>query len=261
MRRKQNFTLIELIAAMGVFVIILAMVMQIFTGAQTMWRHTENRTEIYADARAAMDIVCRMIENSAALYQETPDAANEADKTWIPVYSPDGAKLNLATTFDGIQLQNDATSNLYYLQIYRNSRYSSADDPGDTLHIKALSNASAADWSQAPEPNLYTDDYPPGTANDNIVIPRVVGLRFTTLKKDGSQLKALQSDDTNIMPMAVVVEMVVLERNVYKKLQQLNPNKAFGSWSVFAGEAADKKELLAKYGKKFTRIVYLENNR
>jgi type II secretory pathway pseudopilin PulG len=60
----RRFTLIELLVAMGVLVIILGFILQFFVGAQKVWTSMEQRNNIYADARVAMDIMTTMLQNT-----------------------------------------------------------------------------------------------------------------------------------------------------------------------------------------------------
>ena len=63
-RKKQKFTLVELIVAMAVFSILLLLMLQFFSGAQTIWRGMEKRNEIYANARIAMDLMTTHLQNT-----------------------------------------------------------------------------------------------------------------------------------------------------------------------------------------------------
>ena len=53
--QKSSFTLIELLAAMAVFCILLAVSIRLFTGAQQVWVRSENKTDTFASARTAME--------------------------------------------------------------------------------------------------------------------------------------------------------------------------------------------------------------
>lgn len=63
-RRKKRFTLIELLVSMGVFIIIVGLLLQFFTGARRMWTHMEQRNNIYADARVTMEIMSTLLQNA-----------------------------------------------------------------------------------------------------------------------------------------------------------------------------------------------------
>ena len=61
---KRNFTLIELLVSMGILVVILGFILQFFVGSQKIWTSMEQRNNIYADARVAMDIMTTLLQNA-----------------------------------------------------------------------------------------------------------------------------------------------------------------------------------------------------
>ena len=62
--KKSRFTLVELLVSMAVLVVILGFILQFFAGSQRLWTSMEQRNNIYADARVAMDIMTTMLQNS-----------------------------------------------------------------------------------------------------------------------------------------------------------------------------------------------------
>lgn len=69
---KQRFTLIELLVSMAVFVIMLAMMLQFFVGAQRVWTGMEKRNDIYANGRVAMDIVTNLLQSQVSTEKNLP---------------------------------------------------------------------------------------------------------------------------------------------------------------------------------------------
>ena len=59
---KKHFTLIELMAAMGVFAIIMLIMLTFFSSAQKAWTSCINRGQIYENARIAMDLISRDLQ-------------------------------------------------------------------------------------------------------------------------------------------------------------------------------------------------------
>ncbi|MFA6293676.1 MAG: hypothetical protein WC637_17950 [Victivallales bacterium] len=59
---KAHFTLIELMAAMGVFAIIMLVMLTFFSSAQKAWTNCINRGQIYENARIAMDLIARDLQ-------------------------------------------------------------------------------------------------------------------------------------------------------------------------------------------------------
>ncbi len=63
-RKIRNFTLVELLVAMAVFSLLVMLMLQFFTGAQKLWTSTEQRNDLYANARVAMDLMSTLIQNT-----------------------------------------------------------------------------------------------------------------------------------------------------------------------------------------------------
>ena len=60
-KRRKSFTLIELLVAMGVLTLLVMLMLQLFGGAQKLWVANEKRSNIYADARVAMELMADLI--------------------------------------------------------------------------------------------------------------------------------------------------------------------------------------------------------
>jgi type II secretory pathway pseudopilin PulG len=64
--QKSNFTLIELLAAMGIFTIIMLIVFQMLASSQKVWSLSETNTRIYENARIALDVITRDLQCAIA---------------------------------------------------------------------------------------------------------------------------------------------------------------------------------------------------
>ena len=60
----QKFTLMELLVSMAVFTVLLVLLMQFFSGAQKVWSSSEQKSNMYADARVAMDMIATLLQNT-----------------------------------------------------------------------------------------------------------------------------------------------------------------------------------------------------
>ena len=58
---RKSFTLIELLVAMGLLALLVMLMLQLFSGTQRLWVASEKRSGIYADARAAMELMAELI--------------------------------------------------------------------------------------------------------------------------------------------------------------------------------------------------------
>ncbi len=64
MLRHHRFTLVELLAAMAVFAVLLLISMRLFSGTQRMWVRSEQKTNAFADTRAAMEFVAARLQTA-----------------------------------------------------------------------------------------------------------------------------------------------------------------------------------------------------
>ncbi len=56
-RKRSFFTLLELLVSMGVFAVLMLALMQFFTSAQNIWSNSNSKTEMFDDARLALNIM------------------------------------------------------------------------------------------------------------------------------------------------------------------------------------------------------------
>ena len=66
-RTKSFFTLLELLVSMGVFAILMLALMQFFSSAQNIWTNSNTKTDMFDEARLAMNIIATDLQ---CLYYE-----------------------------------------------------------------------------------------------------------------------------------------------------------------------------------------------
>ncbi|MDD5599631.1 MAG: hypothetical protein PHV82_16925 [Victivallaceae bacterium] len=59
----RHYTLVEVMMAMGIFLIMMTIMMQFFTSAQEIWNNSSKRNMLYADARVSMNLMTREIQS------------------------------------------------------------------------------------------------------------------------------------------------------------------------------------------------------
>ena len=57
------YTIVEVMVAMGIFIVMMTIMMQFFTSAQKVWNASSKRNILYADARVAMNVMTREIQS------------------------------------------------------------------------------------------------------------------------------------------------------------------------------------------------------
>lgn len=65
--RRYHYTIIEVLASMGIFIILITGLMQFFSSARTIWISSSRRNEMYSNARIALDLIARDLQNT--MYQ------------------------------------------------------------------------------------------------------------------------------------------------------------------------------------------------
>lgn len=59
---RKTFTLVELLAAMAVFSVLLVVAMRLFSGSQRIWLRAEQKTHTFSDARTAMEFIAARMQ-------------------------------------------------------------------------------------------------------------------------------------------------------------------------------------------------------
>jgi type II secretory pathway pseudopilin PulG len=104
-RQSAGFTILELIVAMGIFLIICATMFELLNLAQRKYSSETQITAVYQDARLAMDQIVRDINisgfPSAGMFSVPPTATQYANGpvAWSPGYPP--APCNIGTAGGG----------------------------------------------------------------------------------------------------------------------------------------------------------------
>lgn len=108
MKKRNNFTLVELMVAMGVFVVLLMVSMQIFGGARKLWVRSEQKNNTFAAARAAMEFIAGRVQ-ACAYTAEVPFAiygrkGGSGQEYYTKIYFPTSVPMNRKNESDGKDL-------------------------------------------------------------------------------------------------------------------------------------------------------------
>ncbi|MDD5728560.1 MAG: hypothetical protein PHV59_08360 [Victivallales bacterium] len=76
------YTIVEVMVAMGIFLIMMTIMMQFFSSAQTVWNTSAQRNILYADARVAMNLMTREIQ-SIMYYNDGLDTTGSIYPFWF----------------------------------------------------------------------------------------------------------------------------------------------------------------------------------
>ena len=93
-RRWRNFTLVELLAAMGIPVLLMALLFDFFLSAQKAWSLSDSNAMVYENAQVAIDLITRDLQSAVACNE----AGREIPFHWWPTTGEE--KLSFVTRVD-----------------------------------------------------------------------------------------------------------------------------------------------------------------
>ena len=76
----RHYTIVEVMVAMGIFLIMMTIMMQFFTSAQKVWNLASKKNMLYADARVAMNLMTRELQSM--LYNNDDDGSTGIYPFW-----------------------------------------------------------------------------------------------------------------------------------------------------------------------------------
>lgn len=71
----RHYTIVEVMVAMGIFLVMMTIMMQFFTSAQKVWNLASKKNMLYADARVAMNLMTRELQSM--LYDNDTDGTGK----------------------------------------------------------------------------------------------------------------------------------------------------------------------------------------
>lgn len=216
--QSRQFTLIEILMAMSIFLILSLIMMRFFTSSQRIFSLTSQRNMLYADARIAMDLIARDLQgamynndnSSKGIYPfwfqkidylstYTPDSFytlppnNSYNSTSYSFYDPpiSWTALNfIASTNLKPEGANSNVCELRYTAVPAGKIFTNADGSsileGWLIRSCTADNADAAKYNFASNPRSNNDSSrlsniwgSPSFVNFEQVIPNVYELKFT----------------------------------------------------------------------------------
>jgi len=238
---KKNFTLIELLVSLAVFSILLLIMMQFFSGAQRLWVASENRNNVTADARVALQLIGDLLSKA---YMTTSDASDDTDLPFVIDNAEDNGKLYFIT--DSLYKFNASdTSNLYFVSIYRGDS-DDTDTYADELMIRVAGGGSGIaycfDGTSTDSAMCSTLD----SVTGKVIIPNVIG--FTVTAYDRGSTTAYKNV-TYKYPYIINITLRMLSAEDYKK------------WVDMGGKKTTEPDLAKEFREAqqqiFTKTIFL----
>jgi len=293
--KKLKFTLIELMVAMAVFALLMASLMQFFGSAQKLWSLSSSKSEMFENARVALEMISRDLQSAYYSSGTTPfyvssgarssasamgcDTSNPEQRLAFIAYSDNkpcnSSNANKISRVCKIQyyLQNwSATNNnKHTLMVYvignlqiRPSTYLGTDFSMRWNFGSAISEVMAFGGSVS---SLYTttqSDVSAGSAADSEncyyaceIIPYVVDFRVDCYKQDNFNTPDTANSPTTSMPDSNPMCSPEFPYAVQITLSLLSRND-YNKWSAMSAGAA-KDAYLTQHMRTFTKRVVIGN--
>ena len=293
---RRNFTLAEIVVAMGVFSIIMLLLFRLFASSQQVWSAAEARSNRYADARVAMDLMANALQSAFYAPDTTimligakaaPTKNDPRDVITFPVKMP--THYGCMKTAGGGENTFESDEPALFFIRFSLGRSEALKDAGSItgneepgyLYLSTFGNEDdVGDYVELFTP--YEDQKIVKRCEDMLqafrrssvqkddrkqdIIQGVTRLEFTPIMPDYKNTKLVWKlprykdgvDDNNTLnPIAVEIKLWLLDRASYQKWYALNDSKS----TTGSGEVDRAKEFRLANEYLFTRLVYLPNNR
>lgn len=276
---RRRFSLLELIAAMAVFSIIVLVLLNLFTSAQKLWLNSACQTEMFENARIAMDLMARDIQT--IMYNDsTDDPAHSIYPFWHE--APD--RINIISATDS-HSSSDVTNicEVKYArsdgELTKMSANANTVIPAGYLIRSVTGDYSDTAWNFSDHPlgaaetkrawyiwkKRADGSWSSGGNGFEEVIPYVVGLQFSCLDKEGGDTETADGGDlydfvdadyeeapTTPLPYSIRIDLAVLDA------------RGWNQWLAMGGDAADPandpdeaREFREKRQRLFSRTIFL----
>ena len=262
MKRRSNFTLVELMVAMGVFVVLLMISMQIFGGARKLWVRSEQKNNTFSAARTAMEFVAARLQ-TCIFTEEMPFCLEKDSKSFKSVYFATSIPMNRNVLKNGtwekldefelrfikFELENDGVLTMRIFSDRKNGNNSYADFsklfPPFRKQGKSYRDACAVIKNRLKD----------ATDEDRLeIMENVTSFKLFAYdmdnKKANAKLKKVEIDantpDLSTPPYLLEIEISVIDSK-----------DNFRKWQDPQASESEKKEIETESGYTFRRAVLL----
>lgn len=189
--RKNAFTLVELLATMGILVLMMLFLFQFVFSAESAWSRTSSNTRVYENARIAMDLIQRDLKS--AIVSDFPGQE-------IPFYADsDGIVFVSATGIPSSGAESKLTEISY------------REDNG-FLYRRSVSDSDDPDWDFYGE---TSDGWESTTSGDDELIGGVDDFRMLAYDSDGDLIDPSgDATKTSSLPAYVMIELSIFDENL-----------------------------------------------
>lgn len=258
-KRKMSFTLLELIVAMAIFTMMMAVLFRFIDLSQRAWVDSSNRSMVYENARLAFDLISRDLQSSYYSKDTIPfwhkgatdlawgDNRNESlafiSTTSTPPYDNCDSKFfEIKYQLHFAEHHNDKNEG-WLMRSATGDHIDPADGGGGNTKWNYHSNF---DMSRNSASSAFTGDDTSSEAYSG-VIPYVIDMSFICLNNDGTVIPAdMTGTSATNFPSSVVVTLTLMDRFSFKKWQELD-----------AADATNKNQFKVEHASRFRKTFFL----
>ena len=252
--KKTNFTLLELIISMGIFVILLFVTSLIFSTAQRVWTQSNTKIETFENARVAMDMMTRDLQSIISYYKDGKTPFWHKPQFGTNAYSNE--LINFAAKISGYNKPCEVKYQLYYSN---NLAGASAGFLNRSITYKGASkkrwnfsnNLTAGLTTSNPAVLAFTADnssslYP----QTGGLIQYVTDLSFICYDKTGTPIVGT-IDSVIAIPFSVKISLSLLDKKTWKIWVEMA--------GTVSGESTKAFAFRKKHERTFTKTVLIGN--
>ena len=260
---RRSFTLMEVIVAMAVFSVMMGLLLQMFLGTQKLWTESDNKNELYSDARVAMDLFASTLQSQyydpgSSMFLFGTGNNGGDDAVFFPVKMP---------------VDYGSGEEIYYLSvIWRNTDHTLYMRTLGKRHNRAAYDAAFAQTSHNTtnvnsKENILRNQWLAYDSNQSQkVIGGVMSLSFRPVHAypgnsspvtfyrpnqvgDTMTVRGTSMDTREISPFAVQIIMDMLSKRHYDEWVTLG--------GTLSPESAAAQQFRLANTRRFERIIYL----
>lgn len=228
----KRFTLVELMVSMGVFLILLTLLLNFFSGTRQVWKTLRERNDAYANARIAMDLMSELVSCSVASDQIVGFYVGSKDS------NGNNSCTFLANSNRTLEEYAAASGGLGLYAVKLHIDEGTDSDPNGFLRLTALP-AGKADESNFNNTAFTKTALNVGSDSGKLIIRSVSGLTFT---------KLTATDSTNSRPMAVEITLKLFDN--YDN---------YLAWRSMTRNSDAEKKFRAAHEYTFSRVVSFDD--
>ena len=235
--KNKHFTLVEILISMGVFLVLLTLLLNFFSGTRLVWKTLRERNEAFENSRVAMNVISDLLQCSVAV-RDTVGFFIIDEGRICTFYTHSTRNLSGTSNSSGTTNATDHSDldNLHVvkLSIYKPNSNAKEKDNGElVIYSQRVKDMTIGTSWETP---------PPVTTNKKVIIPSVSELKF----------KALIPVDTERGPNRPVAVEVTLK--------MFDNKENFVYWNELKKKDEEKaKEFRMAHEYVFSRVISFED--